>query len=144
MVRIPLGHGQCAYGRQVGGEYVEFFDLCSDCGALLDLREVVNQPVIFRVTVLDWAFKRAGSWELLKVVPLSPTESEMIYDTYTLDTKSGRYRIDSFHATLGPLTNRWVMAREECNDSEERRWWTPMAIEARLRDHFGLGVSDPK
>jgi hypothetical protein len=49
VVRIDLGDDRCAYGRQLSGVSVEFYDRVSKTGEAVDLLDVVASPVAFPV-----------------------------------------------------------------------------------------------
>ena len=60
VVRIDLGAGRSAYGRQLLGSNVEFYDRLGTTGEAVDLLEVVASPVAFTIWVMNSAFRRRG------------------------------------------------------------------------------------
>ncbi|MGW2564181.1 Imm26 family immunity protein [Streptomyces sp. NPDC001514] len=135
VVRIDLGDGRCAFGRQLTDVCVEFYDLVGRPGAPVDLIEIVAAPVAFKVWVMDAAFRRRGGWELLDVVSLTHEEQTEVHLYSKQDPLSGRitvYRVD-------PVTgadSETPATLEECQKLERAAVWAPDHIEDRLRDHF--------
>ena len=135
VVRIDLGDGRCAYGRQLTGVVVEFFDRVGLVGEPIDLLELVTTPVAFTIWVSDRAFRRRGGWELLDVVTLTQEEATRIYRFAKQDVGSSRLSV----YTTGPVsgTHRERPASlEECQDLERAAVWDDVHVEDRLRDHF--------
>ncbi|MGC7102697.1 Imm26 family immunity protein [Amycolatopsis lurida] len=135
VVRIDLGDGTCAYGRQLLGVRVEFYDRVSQPGQTVDLLDVVRGSVAFTVAVMDQAFRRGGRWELLDVVTLSGEERTAVYRRAKIDLISGRLTVyweDPAAGTWGetPAT------LEECLVLEPSAVWGAEQVEDRLRDHF--------
>ncbi|MGW1885615.1 Imm26 family immunity protein [Streptomyces sp. NPDC001970] len=135
VVRIDLDDGRCAFGRQLTGVCVEFYDLAGRPGAPVDLIEIVAAPVAFKVWVMDAAFRRRGGWELLDVVSLTHEEHTEVRLYSKQDPLSGSitvYRVD-------PVTgagSETPATFEECQKLERAAVWAPDHIEHRLRDHF--------
>ena len=77
-MRVDLGSGRCAYGRQVLGPNVEFYDRLGATVETVDLLDVVASPVAFTIWVMKSAFKRRGGWEQLDVVPLTDEERAVV------------------------------------------------------------------
>lgn len=135
VVRIGLGDGRCAYGRQLTGVTVEFYDRIGEPGEPVDLIEIVAAPVAFRIWVTSSAFRRRGGWELLDVVCLTQEEQAEIHDYAKQDPLSGGltiYRVDPASGT-GSET---FATTEECQALERAAVWSPEHVEDRLRDHF--------
>ncbi|UUN26687.1 immunity 26/phosphotriesterase HocA family protein [Streptomyces sp. FIT100] len=135
-MRIDLGEDRCAFGRQLTGVCVEFYDLVGRSGAPVDLIEIVAAPVAFKVWVMDAAFRRRGGWELLDVVSLTHDEQTEVHLYSKQDPLSGCttvYRIDPFTGVGSEIP----ATLEECQKLERAAVWTAGHIEDRLRDHFG-------
>ncbi|MBP2705022.1 hypothetical protein JOL79_14485 [Microbispora sp. RL4-1S] len=135
MVRIDLGDGRCAYGRQLTGVAVEFFDRVGAAGELVDLLELVTAPVAFTIWVADRAFRRSGGWELLDAVTLSQEEASRTYRFAKQDAISRRlsiYTTDPVSGTYGETP----ASLEECQGLERAAVWGVVHVEDRLRDHF--------
>src|SRR2546421_321127 len=79
VVRIDLGDGTCAYGRQLLSVQVEFYDRAGQLGETVDPLDVVRTPVAFTLAVMSRSFRRGGCWELLDVVTLSEEERTAVY-----------------------------------------------------------------
>ena len=134
VVRIPLGDGSVAWGRQLRGAWVQFYDRFDDLADAdaVALREVVDGEVAFRVAVMDHAFRRSSSWTLLDVVPLSRMEASQVYRSFKQDP-------------LGAISIYWQKpdgswgedgaTREECAGLERAAVWDPAHVEDRLRDY---------
>jgi len=67
VVRIDLGDGRCAYGRQLFSVQVEFYDHVGEPSQEVDLLDVVRLPVAFTTAVMNSALGRTGRWELRPV-----------------------------------------------------------------------------
>ncbi|MFJ6633955.1 Imm26 family immunity protein [Streptomyces sp. NPDC091376] len=135
VVRIDLGDGRCAFGRQLTDVCVEFYDLVGKPGAPVDLIEVVAAPVAFKVWVMDAAFRRRGGWELLDVVPLTHEEQTEVHLYSKQDPLSCSitvYRVDPVTGTGSETPATF----EDCQKLERAAIWDPAHIEDRLRDHF--------
>jgi hypothetical protein len=130
IVRIDLGDGRCAYGRQLTFVTVEFYDRMGQPGEPIDLIELVASPVAFRISVMKYAFRRRGGWELLDVVPLTQQEQSQIYRWAKQDPLTGAISIISDPGGETPATI------EECHELERAAVWDPEHVEDRLRDHF--------
>lgn len=135
VVRIDLGDGRCAYGRQLLGPSVEFYDRPGKPGEMVDLLDVVASPVAFTIWVMKYAFRRRGGWELLDVVPLTDEERSMIDRRAKQDVLSGALSIywsDHVTGTFGEIP----ASAQECEGLEVAAVWDPQHVEDRLRDHF--------
>ena len=135
VVRIDLGEGRCAYGRQLLDPNVEFYDRAGTTGEDVDLLEVVASPVAFTISVMKYAFRRHGGWELLDVVPLTDEERAVVHRWAKQDPINRTLSIywsDSVAGTYGetPAT------AQDCAGLEVAAVWDPGHIEDRLRDHF--------
>jgi Immunity protein 26 len=135
VVRIDLGDGRCAYGRQLLGPSVEFYNRVGKTGEAVDLLDVVASPVAFTIWVMDYAFRRRGGWELLDVVPLTDGERAVVDRRAKQDPISKAlsiYQSDPVAGTFGetPAT------AQECAGLEVAAVWDPKHVEDRLRDHF--------
>lgn len=135
VVRIDLGDGTCAYGRQLLGVRVEFYHRIGSPDEPIDLLEVVATPVAFAVAVMDRAFRHGSRWQLLDVVSLSDEEKTTVYRSAKKDPISGRLSIyweDPAAGTYGetPATP------DECLALEPAAVWDPEHVEERLHDHF--------
>jgi hypothetical protein len=134
-VRIDLGDGRRAYGRQLLGASVEFYDRPGKEGEKADLLDVVAWPVAFTIAVADYAFRRNGGWELLDVVPLTGEERAVIHRMAKKDVISGALSIyweDPGTGTYGETP----ASPEDCEGLEIAAVWDPEHVEDRLRDHF--------
>lgn len=133
VVRIPLGDGFVGWGRQLRGVLVEFYDrFDAEADAeQVDRQEVVGSEVAFTVAVMDRAFRRNSSWQLLDVVPLSGQEQAEVYLSFKQDP-------------LGALSVYWEKpdgswgedsaTRAQCVGLERAAVWDPEHVEDRLRD----------
>src|SRR5262249_10615599 len=101
VVRIDLRDGRCAYGRQLTGVTVEFYDRIGVPGELVNLIETIAAPVAFRIWVMDCAFRRGGGWELLDVVPLSQEERAEVHHYAKQDPLSGSLTLYSVDPASG-------------------------------------------
>jgi len=135
VVRVDLGDGRCAYGRQLLSVQVEFYDYVSEPDHAVDLLDVVQLPVAFTTAVMNNAFRRNGRWELLDVVTLSRKEQASVYRHAQVDSISGRlsvYWVDPAAGTSG----KTPATLAECLTLEPSAVWDPEHVEDRLRDHF--------
>ena len=91
VAQIPLGDGFVAWGRQLRGANVKFynrFDPESDAENVTP-QEAIDGDVAFTVAVMDSAFRRASNWTLCEVVPLSKEERTEVYRKFKQDPFSG-------------------------------------------------------
>jgi len=135
VVRIDLGDGRRAYGRQLPGASVEFYDHLGKAGERVGLLDVVAWPVAFTVAVMDYAFRRNGGWELLDVVLRTNEERAVIQRMAKKDVISGALSIyweDPETGTYGETP----ASIEDCEGLETAAVWDPEHVEDRLRDHF--------
>ncbi|MBL1082071.1 immunity 26/phosphotriesterase HocA family protein [Streptomyces actinomycinicus] len=135
VARIDLGDGRCAFGRQLTGLCVEFYDLVGRPGAPVDLIEIVAAPVAFKIWVMDSAFRRRSGWELLDVVPLTREEQAVVHVFSKQDPLSGSVTVHR----VDPVTRagrETPSTLEEGRKLERAAVWAPEHIEDRLRDHF--------
>ena len=135
VVRVPVADGVTSFGRQLLGTEVEFYDLFLAPDEEPDLISLPDHPVLFRVYVMDYAFKRTGSWQLLDVVTLTDEEAGRVSRRWKRDPINGRLSIywsDTANETWGdePATP------EECVGLEQAAVWDPEHVEARLRAHL--------
>lgn len=135
VVRIGLGGGRCAYGRQLTGVSVEFYDRIGEPGEPVDLLEIVAAPVAFRIWVTSSAFRRRGGWELLDVVSLTQEEEAEVHEYAKHDPLSGGLTIYRVDPASGAGSERSATI-EECQALERAAVWSPGHVEDRLRDHF--------
>jgi hypothetical protein len=135
VVRIDLGDGRCAYGRQLLGPSVEFYDRLGKMGEAVDLLDVVASPVIFTISVMKYAFRRNGGWELLDVVPLTDEERATVERWANRDVISGALSIYWEDHATGTFGETPASVRE-CEGLEVAAVWDPQHVEDRLRDHF--------
>jgi hypothetical protein len=137
VVRIDLGDNRCAYGRQLLGSNVEFYDRCGTAtdSETVDLLDVVVVPVAFTVWVMNSAFRRNGGWELLDVVPLTAAERTVVDRRFKRDPINGTLTIYQSDPAAGTFRERPATALE-CTDLEPAAVWSPHHVEDRLRDHF--------
>jgi hypothetical protein len=135
VVRIDLGEGRCAYGRQLLGPSVEFYNRLGKTCETVDLLDVVASPIAFTIWVMKYAFRRHGGWELLDVVPLTDEERAMVDRWAKQDVISGTLSIcwsDHVSGTFGETP----ASVQECEGLEVAAVWDPQHVEDRLRDHF--------
>jgi hypothetical protein len=135
IVRIDLGDGRSAYGRQLTDVTVEFYDRLGEPSEAIDLVELVTAPVAFRIWVMDSAFRRRGDWELLDVVPLSQQEQTEAYRYTKQDPLSGALSIYWTDPVSG-AHGETPATIETCEGLERAAVWDPEHIKDRLRDHF--------
>jgi hypothetical protein len=135
VVRIDLGDGRCAYGRQLLSVQVEFYDHVGGPDQAVDLLDVVRLPVAFTTAVMDRAFSRTGRWELLDVVTLSHEEQASVYRRAQIDSISGRPSVHWIDPAAG-ASGKTPATLEECLTLEPSGVWDPEHVEDRLRDHF--------
>jgi hypothetical protein len=67
--RVPLGNGLFGYGQLADPDSI-FFDYTDD-GKNTDPAHVIQQPVVFEVTVDSYAIKDQ-IWEVIAVLPVNP------------------------------------------------------------------------
>jgi hypothetical protein len=135
VVRINLGDGRCAYGRQLLSVSVEFYDRLGKAGETASLSDVVASPVVFTVSVMDYAFRQHEGWDLLDVVPLPDEKRAAVERWAKKDVISGALSIyweDHATGTYGETP----ASLEECEGLEIAAVWDPEHVEDRLRDHF--------
>jgi hypothetical protein len=134
VVGISMSDGRIAYGRQLLGVEVEFYDRLFADNEPVDLLDVVESPVAFRVLVMDRAFSRTGPWTLLDVVSLSVAERTAV-SRYARKDVLGHVTIYWKDPANGSGGERAATAAE-CEGLERDAVWDPEHIEDRLRDHF--------
>ena len=135
VVRIDLGENRYAYGRQLLGPSVEFYDRLGTAGENVNLLDVVASPVAFTIWVMKYAFRRGGSWQLLDVVLLTDEERSRIDRRAKQDVLSKALTIywsDHQTGAYGEIP----ASAEECEGLEVAAVWDPQHVEDRLRDHF--------
>jgi immunity protein 26 of polymorphic toxin system len=135
VVRIDLGKGRCAYGRALNKPTVEFYDRPGKTEEVVDLIELVSAPVIFRIAVMDYAFRRHGGWELLHVVTLTQQERTRVEHYAKQDVFTNAISIywkDPISGSYGETPATFA----ECQGLERCAVWDPNHVEDRLRDHF--------
>ncbi|WP_433653346.1 Imm26 family immunity protein [Micromonospora zamorensis] len=136
VVRIDLGDGRCAYGRQLWSINAEFYDHVSATEDPVDLLLLVEKPVAFTIWVTDRCFQRNGRWALLDTVPLLERERQRLDVKFRQDMFSGALTIVSrSHPPSVYFSNRPATI-EECEGLERDAIWSPEHVEDRLRDHF--------
>ncbi|MDX3263940.1 Imm26 family immunity protein [Streptomyces sp. MI02-2A] len=135
VVRINLGEGRCAFGRQLTGVCVEFYELVGQPGAPVELIKIVAAPVAFKIWVMDAAFRRRSVWELLDVVPLTHEEQTVVHLFGKQDPLSGDITVYHEDPVTG-ASSETPATLEECQKLERAAVWSPQHIEDRLRDHF--------
>lgn len=124
--QVPLGDGTYGYGQTTSYNCV-FFN-CRDKGEIKELKDIVKQPVIFRVGVDHYAITD-GIWPVLGVLPVAHYLEEE-EDPYTYDSIKGRYVIWKTGTLQVPATPEEIY-NLECFSS-----WGPEHVEQRLKDHF--------
>jgi hypothetical protein len=135
VIRIDLGDGMCAYGRQLLSVQVEFYDRVGQPDETVDLLDLVQAPVAFSVGVMNTAFRRSGLWDLLDVVTLSNQERTAVYRQAKIDPISRRLSVYWEDPAAG--TSGYVPTTlEECLTLEVAAVWSAVHVEDRLRDHF--------
>ena len=124
--RVPLGKGLFGYGQLVD-PYSVFFDY-KDNGTNTDPAFVIQQPVIFTVSVGSYAIKDQ-LWEVLSVLPVNPefVQQRRLF-TYTPDTKA--------YLIWESGTRQIVATPEDIKDLECFASWSHRSAEQRLLDYF--------
>ncbi|MFH5230226.1 immunity 26/phosphotriesterase HocA family protein [Antrihabitans spumae] len=135
VVRIDLDDRRCAYGRQLTGVSVEFYNRVGTPGEPVDLLELVDTPIAFTVWVMDRAFRRGGRWELLDTVPLTQNEQSHTHRYTKQDPINKAISIYWSDPTSG-AHGETPATIEECLGLERVAVWDPEHVEDRLRDHF--------
>jgi hypothetical protein len=135
VVRIDLGDRRCAYGRQLLGPSVEFYDRLGTAGEAVDLLDVVSWPVAFTIWVMKYAFRRRDGWELLDVVPLTDEERAVVDRRAKQDPISRAFSIYWSDPVAGTFGETPATA-QKCAGLEVAAVWDPGHVEDRLRDHF--------
>lgn len=135
VVRIELGDGRCAYGRQLTGVNVEFYDYTSEPNEEINLLEVVAAPVAFTIMVMDRAFRRTGCWTLLDVVTLTEEEATKIHRYTKPDPTGQRVSVCYTDPVSGSYGERPATI-DSCRDLEIAAIWDVEHVEDRLRDHL--------
>lgn len=128
--------GVFAYGRQLQGADVEFYDLFLRADEVADLTTLPERRVLFQLYVMDYAFKRNGRWDLLDVVTLTDEEASRVTRTWKCDPINGRLSIywsDRAAKTWGEEP----AAPAECIGLEQCAVWDPEHVEERLRAYLG-------
>ena len=135
VVRIELGDGRCAYGRQLTGVNVEFYDYTSEPDKEINLFEIVAEPIAFTIMVMDYAFRRTGRWTLLDVVTLTEEEAAKIHRYAKPGPTRRRVSICYSDPVSGAYGERPATI-DSCRDLEIAAIWDPEHVEDRLRDHL--------
>jgi hypothetical protein len=135
IVAVPLGDGTCGYGRVITEPQCSFFDVRGACDEPVDPLWLVEQPVAFTIAVMKSAFRRAGPWTLLDVVPPLEEELSVAFRQGKRDAISGRFSV----YWEDPASGTWgeePAQRHEVIDLEVAAVWSREHVEDRLRDHF--------
>ncbi|MBV1851784.1 Imm26 family immunity protein [Catellatospora tritici] len=135
-MRVPLGDGRFAYGRQLWSVNAEFYDHVDLSEKPIDLLELVEKPVAFTVWVSDRCFKRNGRWTLLDSVPLLERELRRLDVKFQQDVTGQAITIASRSCPPSLYFSRRLATAEECENVEREAIWSPEHVEDRLRDHF--------
>jgi hypothetical protein len=128
VVRIDLGDGRCAYGRQLQGPSVEFYDCAGTTGEAVDLLDVVGSPVAFTIWVMDYAFRRRGGWQLLDVVPLTDRERAAADRRAKQDPISKALSIYQEDPVAGTFSE-FPATAQECAGLEVAAAWDPEMLD---------------
>ncbi|MEU8388141.1 Imm26 family immunity protein [Micromonospora sp. NPDC048842] len=135
-MRIDLGDGRWAYGRQLWSINAEFYDHVDATGQAADLLELVAKPVAFTTWVTDRCLQRNGRWVLLETVPLLKRERQRLDVKFRQDMFSGALSIASRSHPPSVYFSERPATVEDCEGLEREAIWSPEHIEDRLRDHF--------
>ena len=125
-LRIPLGDGTFAYGRQLEQPYKAFYNYRTSIPSD-DLDTIEKKPVLFRQTVrvLD-----SDKWEVIGIRNL---EGEVTEPVVRFHQEIGDYRKCTIFDSLG---NERLATPEECIGLERQAVWDAHHIEERLLDTF--------
>ncbi|MDI1460015.1 Imm26 family immunity protein [Catellatospora sp. KI3] len=134
-MRVPLGDGRFAYGRQLWSVDAEFYDHVETTQQPIGLLELVDKPVAFTVWVSNRCFQRNGRWTLLDTVPLLEREQLRFDVKFQQDVTGGPLTVVARSCAPSVFSKRSATA-EECWDLERAAVWSPEHVEDRLRDHF--------
>jgi hypothetical protein len=124
--RIPLGKGLFGYGQFVD-PYSVFFDY-TDGGIDTDTKQVVEQPVIFTVTVDDYVIKDQF-WQVIAVLPVNPAfikKRELF--SYSRDING--------YLIWKSVTQQIIATPDEIKGMECFSSWGHRHVEQRLLDYF--------
>jgi hypothetical protein len=136
VVRVDLGDGRHAYGRQLWSINVEFYDHVDTAGKTIELLDLVDKPVAFTIWLTDRCFQRNGRWTLLDTIPLLDRERQRSDVKFRQDMPSGALTIESRPHPPSLDFRRRTATAEECQSLEQAAVWSPEHVEDRLRDHF--------
>jgi hypothetical protein len=133
VVKSDLRDGRMAYGRQLEGVEVEFFDLAVEA-ELTDVQVLRSTPVAFRLWVMDRAFRR-NHWPRVGALPLADSETGREQRYFRQDALSGELFIYTSRPATGE-SHETPATGEELRGLECAAVWGPEHVEDRLRDHF--------
>jgi hypothetical protein len=125
IVKIPVQQGQFVYGCNLKHAAVAVYDTYGK--GQLPLSEIINQKVIFTVTVFDKGFAK---WEKIGIVPLEQERlygpNKFVQDVWIL----ANIRI------LDSLGNERQASFEEVQGLERASVWDYNQVEQRVRDYY--------
>lgn len=125
--QVPLGDKTFGYGQVVTMGSMVFFNY-QDKGTNFNLEEIIQQPIIFKVTVDSYVIKD-GIWCVLGNLPVNPKLQEKQFK-FTYDITKKVYLI------WRTILKQEVATPEEIYNLECFASWGPHHVERRLRDHF--------
>ena len=133
ILRIDLGNNTFGYGRILHEPLMAFY-ATSLLGRLeIDAHEIVSQPVLFKVWVMNYAAK-SDKWEIIGNLPIDQSLA-IPPKFFKQDIISKKFYIYGDDQDI-PAT------KEECVGLERAAAWEPEHVENRLRNYFA-GIPDP-
>jgi hypothetical protein len=125
--QVPLGNNLYGYGQVAPTAEYAFFDYFNN-GQIENLEDIINRPVLFRLTVDSYVIKE-GLWPIIGILPVKK-ELKINNTPFTYDSDKNSYLIwknglEQILATPEEIYNL------ECFAS-----WEDKHVEQRLRDHF--------
>jgi len=127
VVKIPLDDEFHGYARVLRSGLFAFYKLKTR--KEIPLTEVLKEPVLFKVCVMEYAISD-GRWEVLGNYPLEDPlkEHPLFFKQDPISKKIYLYN---------DLTGEEILAtKEDCVGLERASVWDPEHVEERLRDFF--------
>ena len=126
VVSIALGDGTHCYAQVLPDADFAFFDVRAEADLKVD--QIVSQPVLFRVAVMNYAVT-SGRWKKVGKAPLAAELQDPIPKFIEDALDPSKFEI-YVGGNIRPAT------RNECHGLERAAVWDPEHVEERLRDHY--------